>query len=196
MTASAHRQAPRSAIVHLAPGLPDRPGGAVRLREAPLHAQVELRLDDEAADSLSPDVGRLLRCELPRPGHATGRGDLYVLWLGPGWYLVMGRPGGGRGLLTGLEDALDTALGSAVDVSAARTVLELSGPDARTVLAHGCPLDLHPRAFGPGRCAQTVLAQAQAVLHQTAPDAYSILVRTSYADYLVRWLLDAMTEYL
>ena len=44
--------------------------------------------------------------------------------------------------------------------------------------------------------AQTMLAKAQVVLHQTEPDTYRILVRGSFADYLVRWLLDAMTEYV
>ncbi|WUI02998.1 sarcosine oxidase subunit gamma [Spirillospora sp. NBC_00431] len=154
--------------------------GPVRLREIPFPAQVEWRPDDEHALPSTP---------LPRPGRVTGTGDPYVLWLGPGWYLLIGRAGRAHGLLDGLS-------GSAVDVSAARTVLELSGPSARAVLAHGCPLDLHPRAFGPGRCARTLLAQTQMILHQTAHDRYRVLVGTSYADYAVRRLLDAMTEYL
>ncbi|MGH3239341.1 MAG: sarcosine oxidase subunit gamma [Spirillospora sp.] len=148
--------------------------GQVRLQEIPIPAQFELRLYDE---------------DTSQSGHVTGTGDPYVLWLGPGWYLVMGSPGQAR-------DHLDGLRGSTVDVSAARVVLELSGPSARAVLAHGCPLDLHPGAFWPGRCAQTVLAQTQMILHQTAQDRYRVLVRTSYADYAVRWLLDAMTEYL
>ncbi|TDD92598.1 hypothetical protein E1293_00775 [Actinomadura darangshiensis] len=196
----AEGSAPRSAVAHLAPDLPDRPGGAVRLREVAFPAQVELRLDDEDATAFGPRAGQFLCCGMPAPGHAAGAGDPYVLWLGPGWYLAVDRPGSAYGLLAGLRDALGAdcggMCGSAVDVSAARTVLELSGPSARAVLAHGCLLDLHPRTFGPGRCAQTVLAQAQVVLHQTGAADYRLLVRTSYADHLVRWLLDAMTEYV
>lgn len=199
MTAMAEGPVPRSAVAHLASGLPGRPGGAVRLREVAFPAQVELRLDDVDAGAFGPRAGQFLCCGMPAPGRAVGAGDPYVLWLGPGWYLVADRPGSAPGLLAGLRDALGAdcggICGSAVDVSAARTVLELSGPSARAVLAHGCPIDLHPRVFGPARCAQTVLAQAQVVLHQTAAADYRILVRTSYADYLVRWLLDAMTEY-
>jgi sarcosine oxidase subunit gamma len=48
----------------------------------------------------------------------------------------------------------------AVDVSASRAVIELAGAQARAVLAKGCGLDLHPRSFTAGRCAQTVLARA------------------------------------
>ena len=63
------------------------------------------------------------------------------------------------------------------DVSAQRTTLELSAPGARDVLAQGCSLDLHPRAFGPGDCAQTLLARAAVILHQTELDPPSTLPR-------------------
>jgi sarcosine oxidase subunit gamma len=42
-----------------------------------------------------------------------------------------------------------------------------------------------------------MLAKAQVVLHQAGPEpAYHVFVRASFTDYLVRWLLDAMTEYV
>ena len=91
-----------------------------------------------------------------------------------------------------LEDALPREVGSVVGLSANRTALELRGPHARDVLAAGCSLDLHPRAFGPGDCAQTLLARAAVILHQTeAEPVYRILVRGSFAGYLADWLIDA-----
>ena len=101
-----------------------------------------------------------------------------ALRLGPGWYLVVGAVPPG-----------------AVDTSAARTTLELAGPYARDVLAHGCRLDLHPRVFPPGAAARTNVAKAVVVLHRLG-DAYRLYVGSSYADYLTRWLLDAMTPYV
>jgi sarcosine oxidase subunit gamma len=105
-----------------------------------------------------------------------------------------------------LAEAIDAACGpevdvSVVDVSASRTVLELTGPFARDVLTHGCAIDLHPRAFGPGSCVQTTLAKTQVILHQTGGGrggaaTYRVFVRASYADYLARWLLDAAVEYV
>jgi hypothetical protein len=100
------------------------------------------------------------------------------LRLGPDWYLLV-EPGQPQG----------------VDVSAARTCLELAGPHALDVLEHGCSLDLHPAVFTVGACAQTNLAKAQVILHRTGDDAYRVYVRSSYADYLCRWLIDAMLEY-
>ncbi|MEU5540696.1 sarcosine oxidase subunit gamma family protein, partial [Streptomyces sp. NPDC020362] len=83
------------------------------------------------------------------------------------------------------------------DVSAQRTTILVAGPRARDLLSHGCPLDLHPRAFGPGRCAQTTLARTQVVLvaRDEARAGFWVLVRSSFAGYLTDWLLDAAVEY-
>jgi sarcosine oxidase subunit gamma len=83
-----------------------------------------------------------------------------------------------------------------VDVSDSRAVITLSGPRALDVLAKGCPLDLHPRVFSPGRCAQSLLAKAHVLLHRVddAP-TFEIYVHRSFADYLWTWLEDAAAEY-
>ena len=82
-----------------------------------------------------------------------------------------------------------------VNVSANRTTIRLVGPQARDVLAHGCALDLHPRVFGAGQCAQTLLARAGVLLVADDDGAFRILVRSSFARYLADWLLDASLEY-
>ena len=83
-----------------------------------------------------------------------------------------------------------------VDVSANRTTLELSGPAARQVLEKGCPLDLHPRAFGPGRAVSTTVGPVAVLLWQLdAVPTYRLFPRSSFADYLARLIIDAMSEY-
>jgi sarcosine oxidase subunit gamma len=106
----------------------------------------------------------------------TVAGD--AIWLGPDEWLVLG----------GREE--DYPGLPVVDVSANRVCLELSGPGAADVLARGCALDLHPSVFPSGRCAQTLVARAQVILYRT-DDAFRLLVRPSYADYLRAWLRDA-----
>ena len=61
----------------------------------------------------------------------------------------------------------------------------------------GCSLDLHPRVFGRGTAAQTLLGQAGVVLValDDTGTSYQVVVRTSFAGYLTAWLLDAATEY-
>jgi sarcosine oxidase subunit gamma len=120
------------------------------------------------------------------------------LWLGPDEWLLVGPPGGARDV----ENRIRTAAGdepvAVTDVSAQRTTLLVTGPRARDVLAHGCALDLHPRVFGPGRCAQTTLGRTQIVLvaRDETRAGFWVLVRSSFAGYLAEWILDAATEYI
>jgi sarcosine oxidase subunit gamma len=103
-----------------------------------------------------------------------------AIWLGPDEWLVLG----------GHEEEYADRH-AAVDVSANRVCLELSGAGAAEVLARGCALDLHPSVFPPGRSAQTLVARAQVILYRTEDDAFRLLVRPSLADYLREWLRDA-----
>ena len=179
-----------------------RAARAVGLRELPLLAQVGVRLHDAPGApprrAGSPAglavVAAALGFPLPDvPNTTTGDGTRTALWLGPDEWLVVG-PAGRRARRSRRcsSDALPRDVGSVVGLSANRTALELRGPHARDVLAAGCSLDLHPRAFGPGDCAQTLLARAAVILHQTdAEPVYRILVRGSFAGYLADWLLDA-----
>ena len=172
-------------------------GGAVRLAELPFLAQVNVRLDAKGA--AADAVGLALGLSLPlEPDTVVRAGESRALWLGPDEWLVVGPPDTQRDL----EDRIRAASGdehvALTDVSAQRTTLLVSGARARDLLAHGCPLDLHPRAFGAGRCAQTTVARTQVVLvARDEPGAgFWVLVRSSFAGYLTDWLLDAAAEYL
>ena len=87
--------------------------------------------------------------------------------------------------------------GAAIDVSGQRTTLRLRGAHARDVLEKGCSLDLHPRVYGPGTAAQTMLGLAGVILIPLDDDGadYRILVRSSFARYLAEWLVDAAAEF-
>jgi len=188
----------RSPLADRAAALAAAPVG---LRELPLLAQVAVRLHDAPGSpprrAGSPAgfavVASALGFTLPDvPNTTTGDGTRTALWLGPDEWLIVGPAGTERALEATLADALPRDVGSVIGLSANRTVLELRGPLARDVMAAGCALDLHPRAFGPGDCAQTMVARAAVILHQTdAEPVYRIFVRGSFAGYLADWLLDA-----
>ncbi|MFF0791328.1 sarcosine oxidase subunit gamma [Streptomyces spiralis] len=170
--------------------------GAIRLAELPFLAQVNVRLDAKgpAADA----VGLALGLQLPlEPNTVVHAGDVTAVWLGPDEWLVVGRPGTQRETEGRIRAAAGDEPVSVTDVSAQRTTLLVAGPRARDLLAHGCALDLHPRAFGPGRCAQTMLARTQVVLvaREEPRAGFWVLVRSSFAGYLTDWLLDAAVEY-
>jgi sarcosine oxidase, subunit gamma len=150
------------------------------VREVPFLTMINVRTSGDS----------LLGVALPGPNRVTTVGERAILWLGPDEYLVVAPDGDGvDGLIAGLDEE------SVVDVSANRTTIELSGPHARDILEKGMSIDLHPRAFGPGQCAQTLLARAQVIVRQVdAEPTYHVLVRGSFAPYLADWLVDAAKE--
>ncbi|WP_037604326.1 sarcosine oxidase subunit gamma [Streptacidiphilus rugosus] len=198
MTADDLRRSPLAGVSGAFPAA----GGAVSLRELPFPAQFSFRFRDApllSAPGSGPGGPGSDPGPVPGPGRFTRIGErLDALRLGPDEWLVVG-PDGAQGAIRDLlEPVLDPEYGSLVDVSANRTVLELAGPAARSVLEKGCSIDLHPRVFPPGSCVQTLLSKVQVILRRTivAPGpAYQLFVRPSFADYLARWLLDAMAEY-
>ena len=157
-----------------------------------LLSQVNVR----AAGDVAARVGRALGAALPvEPNTVATVGERSILWLGPDEWLVVDGPDLAAEIEARVRDAFEPDWGSVVDVSANRTVVELTGPHTRDLLARGCSLDLHPRTFGPGRCAQTLLAQTAVILWQTDDTpTFRILVRASFAAHLARWLADAAVE--
>ncbi|MHC3467448.1 sarcosine oxidase subunit gamma [Streptomyces sp. 7R007] len=167
---------------------------AVTLSERPFLTMVNLRVApaSEAADRVRKTLGAPLpgRC-----GQTAAAGPHTVAWLGPDEWLVLSQAEPAA-LTAELREALGGDPGSAVDVSAHRTTLELAGPAARQVLEKGCPLDLHPRAFAAGQAVSTTVGPVAVLLWQTDDTpAYRLLPRSSFADYLARWLIDAMSEF-
>ncbi|WP_277209914.1 sarcosine oxidase subunit gamma [Isoptericola croceus] len=164
----------------------------VRLAELPFWTMISVRVDPGSPAAAA--VEGVLGADLPRwCGQVTAHGLDHVLWLGPDEWLIVSEvaPSDLHGALT---DAVGEAHAAVVDVSANRTLLELSGPGARSVLEKGCPVDLHPRAFEVGRAVSTTLARVPLLLCQTGPDTYCLLPRSSFAQYVACWLLDAMQE--
>jgi sarcosine oxidase subunit gamma len=185
----------RSPLAHLAADLSAAGSHAVTLREQPFLAQLDLRLGgDEAAHAA---IAAAIGVPLPTVPGTSGRGaECTALWLGPDEWLLVGAPGTEEQLAGKLGEALRGRFATVVDVSANRTAIEIAGPRAREVLEKGCSLDLHPRAFEAGRCAQTMLARAQVVLEQTSDEpSYRLFVRASFSAYLAAWLMDATMEF-
>lgn len=194
MASTQHRRSPLHGLADrlaAASGLAER----IRLTEVPFRSQLTLRLD---ADTPAAEAAeQVLGVTLPTaPNTISASHTIEVLWMGPDEWLLLALDDAGERLREELEAALGAHHASVVDVSAQRTVIELAGADARDVLGKGCPLDLHPRAFAVGQCAQSTLARAQVVLLARSEEpAYWVLVRASFAEYLAEWLLDATAEY-
>ena len=80
----------------------------------------------------------------------------------------------------------------ATDLSAARRVLRLTGPDLEPLLRSGVGFDPDARAFPPGRVAQTLIHLVPVLLHRIDEAAVDLLVPSSWAHALRAWLDDAL----
>lgn len=193
----------RAALAHL--GLKPQPeegnSNLLRLSERPHIGKLNLRGDPRDSGFLDA-VAAVLGFPVPVDPNATRTGAAATaLALGPDEWLLTTPPGGEAALAAALEPALRGRHAALTDVTDAATILCVAGPRARPVLAEGCPLDLHPRAFRPGQAKQTLIARAEVILHRLDRDhpaggpVFEIHVRRSEAEYLWLWLTDAATEY-
>jgi sarcosine oxidase, subunit gamma len=172
----------------------------VRLRERQGLGKIDLRGDAHDRAFMAA-VGRVLDLLLPtEPCTAAAKGQIGALWLGPDQWLLTCPASDVAGLIGALRAALADAHAAITDLSDGRVALRVAGPSARDVLAKGTPLDLHPRAFPPGRCAGTLLAKATVLIHLLDDDpargaSFDVYVARSFAQYLWIWLEDAGREY-
>lgn len=194
MTASTERVSPLTGWAARFEAASARPADFA-IREVPFACQLNLR-GNPADTAFAAPVASALGCTLPPVANTASRGkDCEVLWLGPDEWLIVAPGHAGDVLHASLGAALRGVHHALTDVSANRTIIEISGDHARLVLAKGCPLDLHAARFKSAQCAQTLLARSQVILQcvQARP-GLRILVRNSFAPYLAEWLIDAAAE--
>ena len=164
-------------------------GAGITLSESAHRAIINIR-GDAGDGAFTSAVRKATGVDLPLAANAvSAAGDVRILWLGHNEWWVVGTDARRQGLIDGLRHAFQGQHTNVTDVSESRTVITMSGPAARDVLARGMSNDLHPRAFGPGQCLQSSLSRTNVLLHQ--PDntpTYEIYVLKSFADYLWRWI--------
>jgi sarcosine oxidase subunit gamma len=176
-----------------------RPRG-VRLGERHGLGKIDLRGDPRDRAFMTA-LGRVLDLLLPgEAGTSAAKAQIAALWLGPDEWLVTCPAGGVPLLQSSLREALAHVHAAITDVTDGRVAFRVAGPSARDVLAKGCPLDLHSRAFSPGSCAQSLLAKASVLTHLVEDDrergpSFDVYVARSFAHYLWMWLEDAGREY-
>lgn len=111
-----------------------------------------------------------------------------VLRRRPDRFLIVATPAQRGELTETLQKDVSQSKGCVhlTDLTSALSALSLVGPRAREVLAKLTPLDLGPRSFPDGSCAETGLAKIHAVIYredwQSLP-AYVLLVSRELGQY-------------
>lgn len=168
---------------------------AARIEEIPFRGYFNLR-GNPAPGAFAEVVRNVVGLGLPiQPGTAADAEGIAALWLGPDEWLLVTPDEEASELIEVLRGALAGEFAALNDISSALTTIRVSGSHARDLVAKGCTLDLHPRVFAAGACAQSLVARSDALIHAVAGSVLDIIVRRSFADYLWRWLDDAAIEF-
>lgn len=189
------RRSPLSAVALAGRHGASRPGGpGVRLAVRHPLSIVTVIARKGQGPALSRELMRLHGVGCPEPGHSAQGKALTLHWCGfEQWYAVADGLSDGA-LYEDLRDGLQ-GLAAVCDQSHGRVTLLIAGPRARDVLAKGTPVDLHPRAFGPGRTAVTQMAHVGVHLAQVGPDAFELSVFRGFAENFWDWLTEMSAEY-
>jgi heterotetrameric sarcosine oxidase gamma subunit len=178
----------------LAPGRHGRLAGEPGLRAAAreglgLATIIGSREDNEA---LARRISDVLGIDVPTtPRVSTGR-EAALVWAGPAQWLLVAE---GRDLLSRIVGGL-AGFAAVSDQSDARALIRFSGPRVRDVLAKGCPIDLHPRRFGPGDAAVTSIAHMGVQLWQIEDTpSYDLAVARSMAASFWSWFHVSAAEH-
>jgi sarcosine oxidase, subunit gamma len=140
-------------------------------------------------------AGEALGLSLSMPAcRASVHGGRAALWLGPDERLLLGEDSSAAETERQLGQALGDQPYSLVDVSHRQLALAIAGPQAATLLAAGCPLDLDRDAFPVGMCTRTVLAKAEIVLWRVADDRFHLEVWRSFAAYVSGVMAEAARD--
>lgn len=171
-------------------------GSAPSIKEVPFLGYLNLR-GKSASTAFLAAVLKVLGCEPPFEANTMAEsGDTRIYWLGPDEWLVITPTDQQGKVQTDLKKALAGVFSSVVDNSSGLTMLEITGDNAANLLATDCPFDLHPSEFGPGQCAQTRLAKAGMMIAPLRKETgFEVIIRRSFADYLLLWMQDAAVAF-
>lgn len=121
----------------------------------------------------------------PETGHSTIDTKLSIYSLGAGRYLVEGTT---TDLHAKLIKSLSPEICSITDLSSARTVLTVTGPDVATVLATGIAIDFHQQSFPIGKVMQTSVHHMPVMVVRQADNQFRLFALGSYAVSTLQWL--------
>jgi len=147
------------------------------------------------AAALNEAVAKTYGVSLPSNSRVAQGPQVSLIGYGPGQWLAVSASFANEALARDLADKLE-GLASISDQSGGRTVLRLSGPHARDVLAKGLPIDLGPRAFPLGSAVTSIISHMGVQLWQLDDtQSYDIALFRSLSESFWRWLTASAAEY-
>ncbi len=154
------------------------------------------KLNIRTNHNIRDKVSKLIQCDLPsEKNYMSSKAGRFAISLGPDEYLILAEPGSESQLEKILNSSDLAKQISVVDVSDALCAILLSGTKIRDLLSKGCPIDLDPNNFQKNQTAQCELALANVILLCSDENEFVCICRTSFAEYILDWCIDAGKEY-
>ncbi|WP_170984566.1 sarcosine oxidase subunit gamma [Rhodoligotrophos defluvii] len=139
----------------------DEPG--VVLSEGRGLVTVQLTAWPDTASAVAVKAGQVAQTAMPPSMRIGISGQTTVLQVGPErWWFVVPAS---SDLRQRLEAAFSAEEAVVTDLSHARTIVRITGPKARDLLARVVPIDLHPAVFPRDSIAQTIMHGVGVLLH-------------------------------
>ncbi len=133
-----------------------------------------------------------------RPQAVEADGAL-LIWSGPDQFLVLSARTAGGNSAMGTARSAFAGMASLSEQSDGRSLIRVTGPRARDMLAKVCSLDLHPAVFPDGAAAATSIDHTSVNLWRGQDDGgaavFYLLVFSTFAESLWHTLLDSGAEY-
>ncbi|MDJ0824783.1 MAG: sarcosine oxidase subunit gamma family protein [Rhodobacter sp.] len=157
----------------------DETTGDLRLRERGDLALVSIAVPLGGEATLAKALRSAFKLDLPDPGRFSASATHYLIRTGPDQLLLAfahAAPDAEPRVAKALKGAAYTT-----DQTGAWAVLELSGPNCRTVLERICPLDLHDMAFPVGAAHRTLMEHLGVLILHTDADTFLLMSASSSA---------------
>ncbi len=170
--------------------------GAVALATMPHSVKIIIRGEHRNA-AFAAAVSQATALEIPsRPNSVSADATSELIWLGPDelLYRLHTDTLTAGDTVQRLQHSLQGVHSAVVDVSDYYTTMQLNGAGAQRVLRKGTPLNLDDALSASDACAQTRFGHAAILLTQSG-EGFTLQVRWTYAEYLWKYLAEAMQEY-
>ena len=162
--------------------------GLVTLQDRGPTGMITLR-GDLASPEMAKALDKALALTMPetrrvQPAKGVSKGQ--AAWMSPDELLLILPYGQVATVCASLSAALQGTHHLVADVSDARALITVSGPDARVreVLAKLAPVDLHPSEFGAGDFRRTRLAQVAGAFWMPEAGQINVICFRSVAQYV------------
>lgn len=132
-----------------------------------------------------------LRCDFAKAPFAIPEARRFahgVAWMSPDELLFICDYDQAENRRAELSKTLKDQHHLAVNLSDARAMFRLTGPNAREVLAKGAPVDLSPDAFKIGDLRRTHIGQVAAMFWMPEADVFDLVCFKSVAEHMNDWL--------